>query len=201
MLEALYPGRIDLGIGRAPGSDYRTTRALQAGPGAARHRAVPEPGRRISSPSSPTSCRRAIPSPASTPSRAAPARPTRGSSARATAAPRIAAYFGCAFSFAHFITDEGGPRGDGGLSRAFPPVALARKHPRAASASSCSAPRPRRRRSGSRCRATCRASGSNKAASARCRRSRRREAHPYTPQEEARIAITAAARWSDRRSR
>jgi luciferase family oxidoreductase group 1 len=32
MLETLYPGRIDLGIGRAPGADQRTTAALQAGP-------------------------------------------------------------------------------------------------------------------------------------------------------------------------
>lgn len=34
MLEALYPGRIDLGIGRAPGSDRRTADALAHGPGA-----------------------------------------------------------------------------------------------------------------------------------------------------------------------
>jgi luciferase family oxidoreductase group 1 len=33
MLEALHPGRIDLGVGRAPGSDGRTARALAAGPG------------------------------------------------------------------------------------------------------------------------------------------------------------------------
>lgn len=32
MLELLAPGRIDLGVGRAPGSDERTARALQAGP-------------------------------------------------------------------------------------------------------------------------------------------------------------------------
>ena len=32
MLEILAPGRIDLGVGRAPGSDERTARALQAGP-------------------------------------------------------------------------------------------------------------------------------------------------------------------------
>jgi luciferase family oxidoreductase group 1 len=32
MLETLYPGRIDLGIGRAPGSDGRTALALQPGP-------------------------------------------------------------------------------------------------------------------------------------------------------------------------
>ncbi len=32
MLEILAPGRIDLGVGRAPGSDQRTAQALQAGP-------------------------------------------------------------------------------------------------------------------------------------------------------------------------
>lgn len=33
MLEALHPGRIDLGVGRAPGSDTHTARALAHGPG------------------------------------------------------------------------------------------------------------------------------------------------------------------------
>ncbi|MBT2763689.1 LLM class flavin-dependent oxidoreductase [Paenibacillus sp. ISL-20] len=32
-LESLYPGRIDLGLGRAPGSDQLTSRALRRGPG------------------------------------------------------------------------------------------------------------------------------------------------------------------------
>lgn len=32
MLETLYPGRIDLGMGRAPGTDQRTAAALQPGP-------------------------------------------------------------------------------------------------------------------------------------------------------------------------
>src|SRR6476659_7867884 len=32
-LESLYPGRIDLGIGRAPGGDQRTARALRRGLG------------------------------------------------------------------------------------------------------------------------------------------------------------------------
>src|SRR5215813_12283447 len=34
MLEALHPGRIDLGIGRAPGTDPVTAAALRRGPGA-----------------------------------------------------------------------------------------------------------------------------------------------------------------------
>lgn len=33
-LEALFPGRIDLGVGRAPGSNQRHARALEHGPGA-----------------------------------------------------------------------------------------------------------------------------------------------------------------------
>jgi luciferase family oxidoreductase group 1 len=36
-LESLYPGRIDLGLGRAPGSDGYTTRALRRDPEAADH--------------------------------------------------------------------------------------------------------------------------------------------------------------------
>jgi luciferase family oxidoreductase group 1 len=34
-LEALYPGRIDLGLGRAPGTDQRTVRALRRDPSSA----------------------------------------------------------------------------------------------------------------------------------------------------------------------
>src|SRR5213083_492855 len=34
VLETLFPGRIDLGVGRAPGSDPLTARALSHGPGA-----------------------------------------------------------------------------------------------------------------------------------------------------------------------
>src|ERR687895_1152133 len=34
-LESLYPGRIDLGLGRAPGTDQRTLRALRRDPDAA----------------------------------------------------------------------------------------------------------------------------------------------------------------------
>jgi luciferase family oxidoreductase group 1 len=34
-LESLYPGRIDLGVGRAPGTDHRASRALRRDPGRA----------------------------------------------------------------------------------------------------------------------------------------------------------------------
>ncbi len=106
VLESLYPGRIDLGVGRAPGSDQLTAAALAHGPGSlgiehfpAQIRdlrgyldgSLPEdhPFRRIEvMPSGPT----------------LPELWLLGSSDQSAA---IAAHFGCAFSFAHFINDRG----------------------------------------------------------------------------------------------
>jgi luciferase family oxidoreductase group 1 len=108
VLEALYPGRIDLGIGRAPGGDALTTRALQHGPGALGLEYFP---RQIADllgfltdavpPNHPFAQVRAQPRGAG-----APALWLLGSSDESAA---YAAHFGCAFSFAHFITDRGGP--------------------------------------------------------------------------------------------
>jgi luciferase family oxidoreductase group 1 len=108
MLETLYPGRIDLGIGRAPGSDQLTAAALAHGPGALGIEHFPNqiadligylehtipaehPFSRIRlSPDGET----------------LPEIWILGSSDQSAI---FAAYFGRAFSFAHFITDEGGP--------------------------------------------------------------------------------------------
>ncbi len=107
MLETLYPGRIDLGIGRAPGSDPRTARALAHGPGALGIEHFPaqisdllgflrgdlpqdHPFRGI----------RAMPDGPTTPELW-----LLGSSDEGAA---LAAHFGTAFAFAHFINDEGG---------------------------------------------------------------------------------------------
>lgn len=108
VLEALYPGRIDLGIGRAPGSDQRTAAALQHGPGALGIEYFPQ---QISDlitylgdgPASghPFAGIRAMPSGDSRPDLW-----LLGSSDQSAA---YAAHFGCAFSFAHFINDRGGP--------------------------------------------------------------------------------------------
>ena len=107
VLETLFPGRIDLGIGRAPGSDPLTARALRHGPGALGLEQFPDqiadlmgfvsgglpaghPFARV---------------------RAMPTGPTApeiwllGSSGDSAA---YAAHLGTAFSFAHFINDEGG---------------------------------------------------------------------------------------------
>ncbi len=107
VLETLYPGRIDLGIGRAPGSDYQTMQALAAGPGSLSveyfphqvnslieflHDQVPagHAFERIhAEPTGP----------------GAPEFWLLGSSDQSA---QLAAYFGTPFSFAHFITAHGG---------------------------------------------------------------------------------------------
>ena len=108
MLEALYPGRIDLGIGRAPGSDYVTARALATGPGALGIEEFPRQIQDLLA-----YLRDQIPD----------GHPFAGVSAQPRGATMpepwllgssdqsalYAAYFGCAFSFAHFITDRHGP--------------------------------------------------------------------------------------------
>jgi luciferase family oxidoreductase group 1 len=108
VLETLYPGRIDLGIGRAPGSDYRTSRALQHGPGALGLDHFPQQIadllgflRDVVPEGHPFAGIRAQPRGPS-----APEPWLLGSSDQSAA---YAAHFGCAFSFAHFITDEAGP--------------------------------------------------------------------------------------------
>jgi luciferase family oxidoreductase group 1 len=118
VLEALYPGRIDLGIGRAPGSDYLTARALEHGPGALGiehfpsqiadllgflHDALPR--------GHPFAAVKAQPA-----SAGAPPLWLLGSSDQSAA---YAAHFGCAFSFAHFITNLGGPQVMDGYRRLF----------------------------------------------------------------------------------
>jgi luciferase family oxidoreductase group 1 len=109
MLEALTPGRIDLGVGRAPGSDRLTAGALAAGPGALGIDHYPDqlmdlygyltntlPGEH------PFRGIRAMPAGESMPELW-----LLGSSA---ASARYAAELGWRFSFAHFINQDGGER-------------------------------------------------------------------------------------------
>jgi luciferase family oxidoreductase group 1 len=108
MLEALYPRRIDLGIGRAPGSDQLTAIALQHGPGALGIEHFPNQisdllgflDNRLPA-DHPFARIRAMPM-----GETSPEVWLLGSSDQSAI---FAAYFGCAFSFAHFINDEGGP--------------------------------------------------------------------------------------------
>jgi luciferase family oxidoreductase group 1 len=128
MLETLYPGRIDLGIGRAPGSDQRTASALQHGPGALGIEHFPSQIGELMA-------FLADALPATHPFAGVRAMPTGdsvpefwllGSSDQSAA---YAAYFGCAFSFAHFINDEGGAAVMEAYRRHFRPSAtLAAPH-------------------------------------------------------------------------
>lgn len=107
VLETLFPGRIDLGIGRAPGSDRRTAMALAHGPG------------RLGIEHFPAQIRDVIqwvhdrvePDHSFAGVRAMPVGPSApevwllGSSADSAT---YAAHFGTAFSFAHFINPNGG---------------------------------------------------------------------------------------------
>jgi luciferase family oxidoreductase group 1 len=108
MLEALYPGRIDLGIGRAPGSDYVTARALAHGPGALGIEEFPRQIQDLLA-----YLRDQIPDGhafagvSAQPRGATMPEPWLLGSSDQSAL--YAAYFGCAFSFAQFITDRQGP--------------------------------------------------------------------------------------------
>jgi luciferase family oxidoreductase group 1 len=121
VLETLYPGRIDLGIGRAPGSDQLTARAL-AGPGGAGvdgfvdkladvlgflHGDLPAAhpfGGVLAMPTGPT----------------APEVWLLGSSDQSAI---LAAHFGLGFSFAHFINADGGAEVTRAYTRGFKPSA------------------------------------------------------------------------------
>jgi luciferase family oxidoreductase group 1 len=109
VLEALFPGRIDFGIGRAPGSDYRTMVALQTGPGAVGVEQFPTQVHDCLAfladdlpQGHPFAGIHAQPK--------GPGAPDPWLLGSSDGSAGIAAYFGTAFSFAHFITDEGGPQ-------------------------------------------------------------------------------------------
>ena len=101
MLETLYPGRIDLGIGRAPGSDRLTARVLAHGPGRLGVQHYPEQVAHLLG-----YLGRGHEDERLNGIRAMPQGDTQpevwllGSS---LGSARFAAWFGCPYSFAHFI--------------------------------------------------------------------------------------------------
>ena len=109
MLETLFPGRIDLGLGRAPGGDHATSTALAAGPGRLGVERYPEQLQDLIGFLSDTL-------PADHPFHGVHAEPRGegapelwllGSSDQSAA---YAAHFGLPFAFANFIADEAGPQ-------------------------------------------------------------------------------------------
>ncbi|MEO7761457.1 MAG: MsnO8 family LLM class oxidoreductase, partial [Casimicrobiaceae bacterium] len=106
MLEALFPGRIDLGVGRAPGGDMQTANAMSGG----RYRGAPEFAEQVQDVIGYLSgvlpdehpFRSVIVQPAQT---GMPEFWMLGSSDYGAA---LAAALGLRFTFAHFITADGG---------------------------------------------------------------------------------------------
>ena len=122
MLETLYPGRIDLGLGRAPGSDRLTEQALHHGPGALGPEHFPAQVQDLlgflhgTLPDEHPFARVRV-NPAGD---SAPDVWLLGSSDQSAG---MAAYFGCAFSFAHFINADGGDMVMAGYRNQFRPSA------------------------------------------------------------------------------
>lgn len=122
MLETLYPGRIDLGIGRAPGSDQRTTMALRYAGEMIDPSHYPRMvadlmdfvGEGVAA-DHPFASVRAMPS-----GDTAPALWLLGSSDQSAA---VAAHFGCAFSYAQFINHTNGEAVMAAYRAAFKPSA------------------------------------------------------------------------------
>ncbi|MBI3128034.1 MAG: LLM class flavin-dependent oxidoreductase [Candidatus Tectomicrobia bacterium] len=109
LLEALYPGRIDLGIGRAPGSDRLTAAALAPGQSGFGYEDYP---RKVADlmgyltdslpPEHPFARLRAMPD--------GPTVPELWMLGSSDESAMMAAHFGRPFSFAHFINQYGGPQ-------------------------------------------------------------------------------------------
>jgi luciferase family oxidoreductase group 1 len=135
MLETLHPGRIDLGIGRAPGSDGRTAIALRRGSAQGGGPRIPDPWAEDEVARFPDQVGDLIgfltdglpPEHRFAGVRAMPAGDTvpevwlLGST---DASAACAAHFGTAFSFAHFINADGGAEVTRAYARAFRPSPL-----------------------------------------------------------------------------
>lgn len=132
LLETLHPGRIDLGLGRAPGGDGRAALALRRGAGPPAGIPTPDPWAEDEVAGFPDQVRDLIgflgndlpPEHRFATVRAMPAGPgvpeiwLLGST---DASAACAAHFGTAFSFAHFINADGGAAVTRAYARAFRP--------------------------------------------------------------------------------
>jgi luciferase family oxidoreductase group 1 len=132
MLETLHPGRIDLGVGRAPGSDARTALALRRGAGRAGSPRVPDPWSEEEVAGFPDQVGDLIgfltnglpPEHRFAAVRAMPAGggvPEVWLLGSTDSSAACAAHFGTAFSFAHFINADGGAAVTRAYARAFRP--------------------------------------------------------------------------------
>ncbi len=108
LLETMYPGRIDLGIGRAPGGDRLTASILNPANKFDEHdfiEQLQDLDRYLTDTGAPGSAQEKV--------RAAPLAPTvpeRWLLSSSGQSGLFAAYLGWGFSFAHFINPHGGPQ-------------------------------------------------------------------------------------------
>ena len=182
MLEALFPGRIDLGIGRAPGGDMKTAQAMTGGAydGAERFpRAGAGPGR--------------FPRPHA--AAGASVRRRQGAARRALSSPQVwllgssdysgalAAQLGLRFAFAHFISAPAATRSCAPTGSSYRPST---REP----AAGVAAVRVRhlrddhgRGRAARGDRSTCGGCTWRAASTRRCRRSQEAQAHAYSAAE------------------
>ena len=192
VLDAIAPGRIDLGLGRAPGSDGRTAFALN--PLADQRPAhFPSDVRDLMAWVTGAALPRGTPSPPCAPIRPARPRPRSGCAGSSDYGAQVAAHFGLPYAFASFFAD-GQPARRRSMSTASstsPAASGPRRTPRCA----CGRwrPRARRRRSSISPRAASSASCATAASSAPWRR---RPRHWRTPTRRPRLARIAEQRKS-----
>lgn len=107
VLEALAPGRIDLGVGRAPGSDMRTARLLRADPHqAAEH--FPIQVRELQAWISGAELPEGHPGRGVTANPTGPTTPELWMLGSSDYGAQLAAHYGLPYAFAYFITDGQG---------------------------------------------------------------------------------------------
>ncbi|MES2412152.1 MAG: LLM class flavin-dependent oxidoreductase [Pseudomonadota bacterium] len=107
VLEALAPGRIDLGVGRAPGSDMRTARLLRADPQQSADN-FPVQVRELQAWTAGIDLPEGHPGRGVTANPTGPTRPELWMLGSSDYGAQLAAHYGLPYAFAYFITDGQG---------------------------------------------------------------------------------------------
>ena len=187
VLEAIAPGRIDLGLGRAPGSDGRTAFALNPlAETAADH--FPAQVRDLLAWLAGEKLVEGHPFRDIIAQPGGPTMPEVWMLGSSDYGPQVAAYFGIPFCFAHFITDGRGV--DQAMALYRESYRPSERHPATLCARCASGRwrrRPRRRRRGCSPRARCGGSAATAACSRPCRRPRKPRHIQYSEAEMLRI--------------
>ena len=186
MLEALHPGRVDLGIGRAPGTDPLTARALRRSELPLGADEFPQQLGELFGyfggfpDDHPLRAVRAVPGLGH--------RPELWLLGSSDYSAQVAGLLGLPFAFAHHFSAAQHRPGGRGLPAPLPPVGRPRRAPPAASRRRSCARRPTRRPGTSPAPATSRSSACAKGRPGRFPSPEEAAAHVFTPREEALLA-------------